>query len=244
MGLILDHDSSKLYESWTKSKHGRVIDRMVEECVFTLLDPKPGERVLDIGCGDGNHLLMFNRMGLDISGIDASAYMINRAKERLGKKCILKTGMAEDLPFDDNEFDIAVLINTLEFLDDPVDALIEAGRVARRKVFVGALNSCSWFGVNKRFHGYFCKSIFRNIRFYSLWELKSYMKKAFGEVPIQWKCARVNPPLLTGTGMPSSEGGRFSRCPFGSFLGLSATMHYRLRTEQHPLEVTLGRIGV
>ncbi|MBW2066197.1 MAG: methyltransferase domain-containing protein [Deltaproteobacteria bacterium] len=237
MDLVFDRYTCELYRSWSRSKYGGAIDKMVEDCVRVLLDPKPGERILDIGCGDGDHLLLFSRLDLDVSGIDASAYMIGRARERLGRKCTLRIARAEDLPFDDNEFDIAVLINTLEFLDKPLDALIEAGRVARRRVFVGVFNSLSWFAVDKRIRGYFTKSLFSSVKFYNLWELKSCMTRAFGEVPMEWKCARITKSFFSGTGVVYRWQGNLSRWPVGVFLGVSATMQYRLRTAQHPLKI-------
>ncbi|MBW1997701.1 MAG: class I SAM-dependent methyltransferase [Deltaproteobacteria bacterium] len=237
MGLVFDRHTCELYRSWSRSRYGKAIDKMVEDCIYALLDPRPGERLLDIGCGDGNHLLLFSRLGLDISGIDASAYMIDRARERLGRKCTLRIASAEDLPFDDNEFDIAVLINTLEFLDKPIEALMEAGRVARRRVFVGVFNSLSWFAVDKRARGCFSRSLFSSVRFYNLWELKSCMVRAFGEVPMEWKCARVNKSLFSRPGVTYRCQGTLSRWPVGAFLGVSATMQYRLRTAQHPLKI-------
>jgi ubiquinone/menaquinone biosynthesis C-methylase UbiE len=92
MGLIFDINTAKLYESWCHSPQGKAVEQSAERVFLTLLDPQPGERVLDIGCGDGNHLLFFSKLGLDISGIDASPYMISKARERLGRQCFLKTG--------------------------------------------------------------------------------------------------------------------------------------------------------
>jgi ubiquinone/menaquinone biosynthesis C-methylase UbiE len=240
MGLILDARSVKLYESWCRSPQGKALDQVVEAAIPALLDPHPGERILDIGCGDGNHLMLFNRLGLDTSGIDASPYMISRARERLGNRSSLKTGRAEDLPFDDNEFDLAVLINSLEFLDDPLEALREAGRVARRKVFVGVMNSLSWYCLRSKLKGLLHESLFRYVRFYDLWELKSYARMAFGEVPMTWSCARPKASLVERVGGPLTDFWDIKHCPFGLFLGISITLQYRVRTEQHPLKIGLG----
>ncbi|MDY7037044.1 MAG: class I SAM-dependent methyltransferase, partial [Thermodesulfobacteriota bacterium] len=196
MGLIFDINSARLYDSWRRSPQGKVMDKLVEESILTILDPKPGERVLDIGCGQGNHLIFFNRLRLDIHGLDASPYMINRARQRLGNRCSLKTGMAEDLPFDDNEFDLAILINTLEFLDDPLPALREAGRVAKNRVFIGVMNSLSWHCLHRKIQCIFRKSLFHSIRFYNLWEIKSYVQMAFGNVPIAWSCSQLWPSFM------------------------------------------------
>ena len=243
MGHIFDIHSAKLYESWYRSSHGRAMDKMVGRSIRALLEPKPGERVLDIGCGEGNHLLLFSKLGIDISGLDASPYMISRARERLGNRCSLKTGTAEDLPFDDNEFDLAVLINTIEYLDDPLRALEEAGRVAKRKVFIAVLNSLSWHTTYQKMQGLFGRSIFKYARSYNLWELKSHVKSVFGDVPITWHCAQVWPSFMERLGRYLTDRWHLNHCPFGSFLGVSVTIAYRLKTDQHPLKVSLKRAG-
>ena len=66
------------------------------------------------------------------------------------------------------------IINTLEFLDDPLKALREAGRVAKRKIFIGVMNSLSWDCVYNKLQGLFLETLSRRIRYYHIWELKSY----------------------------------------------------------------------
>ena len=226
MGLILDHRTAELYRSWCKSTQGRAMDRFVEESIRGLLDPQPGERVLDIGCGEGNHLLFFSKLGLNISGIDASPYAMERARNRLGHRCTLQEARAEDLPFSDNEFDLAVLINTLEFLDDPLGALSEAGRVAKRGVFIGVMNSFSWFCLGRRLQGLFRKSLFSDTRFFNLWKLKAYALQAFGDAPMTWSCVQVCPAFLGGAPRFLEDSGKLRHWPFGLCLGVAVTTRY------------------
>ncbi|MFH0845169.1 MAG: class I SAM-dependent methyltransferase [Pseudomonadota bacterium] len=213
------------------------MDKFLEKSINGLLHPRPGERVLDIGCGQGNHLLFLNRLGLDVTGVDASPYMISRARERLGNRCSLKIGRAEDLPFDDNEFDLVVLINTLEFIDDPFQALREAGRVARGRIFIGAMNSLSWNCLSCRVQGFFQTSLFNHVRFYNLWELKSYVKKVFGQIPLSWCCSQPWPPFIERTGDLLRERWNLRDCPFGPFLGVAITIVYNIKTDNLPLKI-------
>ncbi|MFC1579963.1 class I SAM-dependent methyltransferase [Thermodesulfobacteriota bacterium] len=244
MGLIFDIRTAKLYENWCQSPKGRAMDKWMESAIPTLLSPRSDERVLDIGCGHGNNLLFFNKLGLDITGIDASPYMIDRAKERLGHRCTLKQGTASDLPFEDNDFDLVIMINTLEFLDSPMEALREAGRVARRSVFVGALNSFSCYSQRNRIQGLFVKSLFKHARLYNLWELKSQVRSAYGDVPMAWRCSQLWPALLgESLGQRVAEHRALNHFPFGPFLALSADIQYLLRTEGHPLKVRLKKAG-
>ena len=239
MKLIFDKNSAGFYESWRRSTQSRAIERSMEQLVRSLLDPGPGERILDIGCGTGNHLLMFNKLGLNVSGVDASLHMVEEAKSRLGHRSAIKVGMAEDLPFDDNEFDVSVFINTLEFLDNPLLALREAGRVANRKVFIGVLNSLSWNGILKRLQGYFGDPLFGQATFYNLWQIKSLLRLAYGNVPISWECIKIIPSFIEEVIPFGREFLSRKHSPFGFFLGVSATMLYQIKTDNLPLKVRL-----
>jgi ubiquinone/menaquinone biosynthesis C-methylase UbiE len=241
MGLIFNRDIARLYESWYHSPQGRAIDRSIEQFIINLLNPTAGQKILDIGCGTGNHLIIFNKFGLDVSGIDASPYMIRKAKERLGHRCTLKTGMAEDLPFSDNEFDLAVFINTLEFLEDPFQALREAGRVASQKVFVGVINSLSWNGLVKSIQGYLGSTLFSRAKLFNFWETKSLLQSAYGRVPISWGGINIRPAILEEISPFTKDFLTWKHSPFATFLGFSATMQYRLKADPLPLKARLKK---
>jgi ubiquinone/menaquinone biosynthesis C-methylase UbiE len=232
MGRIFDPKLARLYEAWERSPEGILVDRLSSELIVRLLRPGKGERILDIGCGTGNHLLLFYRLGFDVTGLDASPYMLDIARSRLGDKASLRIGRAEDLPFEDNEFDLATLIFTLEFLDDPLAALREAGRVTRNKVFVGVLNSLSVGCMCKKFFALFHDSIFGEAHLFSLWGLKGYAKKAYGNVPIEWGSVRVMPLFLGKHAQMIELSSSVRSSPFGTFLGLVFKLIYTLKTEK------------
>ena len=48
--------------------------------VLGLLDPKPGERMIDLGCGTGHLAQQLADRGVDIVGVDASPQMIAKAR--------------------------------------------------------------------------------------------------------------------------------------------------------------------
>ncbi|WP_046470071.1 class I SAM-dependent methyltransferase [Allosalinactinospora lopnorensis] len=50
--------------------------------LLALLDAQPGERVLDAGCGTGEHVAELRARGVDAVGVDASPEMVQRARER------------------------------------------------------------------------------------------------------------------------------------------------------------------
>jgi SAM-dependent methyltransferase len=91
---------------------------------------KQGWRVLDVGCGAGAFLRLVADSGAEPSGIDASEALIAFARERL-PEADLRVGEMEELPWDDDSFDLVTGFNSFFFANDLASALREAGRVAR-----------------------------------------------------------------------------------------------------------------
>ena len=83
--------------------------------------------VLNVGAGTGS----YEPAGLDVTAVEPSAVM--RAQRPAGAApCVDAT--AENLPFDDQSFDAAMAVATIEHWQDPVAGLREMRRVARRVV--------------------------------------------------------------------------------------------------------------
>jgi SAM-dependent methyltransferase len=91
---------------------------------------RPGQRVLDIGCGVGAFLRMVSDRGGIAFGLDASEPLVDLARTRL-PDADLRRGDMEALPYEDNTFDLVTGFNAFFFADEIVAALREAGRVAR-----------------------------------------------------------------------------------------------------------------
>ena len=94
-------------------------------------------RVLDAGCGAGMALRLAADLGAAVSGIDASAALLEVARGRL-PDATLAHGDLEELPFEDDAFDVVTGFNSFQYAADPVTALREARRVTRPggKVFI------------------------------------------------------------------------------------------------------------
>jgi SAM-dependent methyltransferase len=91
-----------------------------------------GQRVLDIGCGVGAFLRLVAARGGEPHGLDASEALVAVARTRL-PDAELRVGEMEDLPWEDDAFDLVTGFNSFFFANDMVAALREAGRVARPK---------------------------------------------------------------------------------------------------------------
>jgi 2-polyprenyl-3-methyl-5-hydroxy-6-metoxy-1,4-benzoquinol methylase len=84
------------------------------------LEPVPGGRFLEIGCGSGEHLAAMRDLGWQVQGIDADADAVRTAQQRgLPVQC----GMVKELGFAPASFDAIGLCHVIEHVDDPVDVL-------------------------------------------------------------------------------------------------------------------------
>jgi SAM-dependent methyltransferase len=91
---------------------------------------EPGWRVLDIGCGAGAFLRLVTDGSAEPNGLDASEALIAFAQTRL-PQADLRVGEMEELPWDDDSFDLVTGFNSFFFANDMVAALREARRVAK-----------------------------------------------------------------------------------------------------------------
>lgn len=91
---------------------------------------KPGVKLLDLACGDGLDLVYYKKLGAEIYGLDASEELIKIAKERLPKED-LRVGLFEQIPFDDEYFDIVLSKYAIQTSADINPILKEIYRVLK-----------------------------------------------------------------------------------------------------------------
>ena len=238
MGLVFDKEAADIYRTWQKSRQGRAISSAMDSFISHLLEPRPGDRILDIGCGFGDNLQFLRSRHAVATGLDPSPHMLAVAAGRIGKSCTLVKGTAEDLPFEDNEFDSAMLINTLEFLDDPEPAIREAARVSSRKTVLASINKWSFGGAGNRLRALLGNRLFPRAEFYSLWKLRSLILKTCGPVSLSW--AGISGPLPGGMERFFGIKEGIGRRPFSVIVGVSAGLAYTLRTDPLTIPVRLN----
>lgn len=99
---------------------------------------KPGQKVLDVGCGKGFLLYELTQavLGLEVFGIDISQYAIENSKEEIRNS--LQVANAASLPFKDKSFDLVISINTLHNLPcyDLEKGLKEIQRVGKNNKYL------------------------------------------------------------------------------------------------------------
>jgi ubiquinone/menaquinone biosynthesis C-methylase UbiE len=90
--------------------------------------------VLDVGCGTGVHLGLYQKAGCIVSGIDKSPSMLQVAKNRLGESANLYLGDASHMPFQDESFDLIVMATILHEMPPGIrDSVIEESKRTCKK---------------------------------------------------------------------------------------------------------------
>lgn len=99
---------------------------------------KSGQKVLDVGCGMAHLLYELTQVvpGIVVKGIDISQYALEHAKEEV--RADLQYGQAQDIPFEDNTFDLVISLTTLHNLKvyDLKKAVQEIGRVGKGNSYI------------------------------------------------------------------------------------------------------------
>jgi len=96
--------------------------RLAREWPFLerVLDSAPARRVLDLGCGPGEHAKLLSSHGFEVVGIDASAWMIDQARQTEPSAGFLAGDLADVGTLADGAFGGAICVgNTLPHLTAP-----------------------------------------------------------------------------------------------------------------------------
>ncbi|SDD66659.1 Methyltransferase domain-containing protein [Pricia antarctica] len=101
------------------------------EHVFEFLKSTSADTILDVGCGSGFFSNLAHLKGLNVTGLDASAPLIEQAKKR-NPSINLHVGEMEELPFEDHSFDIVCAFNSIQYAESVKNAVFESKRVLKR----------------------------------------------------------------------------------------------------------------
>jgi ubiquinone/menaquinone biosynthesis C-methylase UbiE len=168
-GELFDQWPEK-YDRWFETPIGALVKKYENTLLLELLQPRPEELILDVGCGTGVFTLNVLGFGPRMTGLDISYPMLRRAELKLkGFPFQAVAGDMKDLPFADESFDKVVSMTALEFIVDGQAAIQDLLRVAKKGGVVVAttLNSLSpWADRRKKAagkgHSLFRQMIFRS----------------------------------------------------------------------------------
>ena len=170
------------YDRWYETPVGAAVDRMEKRAFLRVLEPKVGERLLEVGSGTGHWSLWFRSLGLKVTGLEIAPKMIAAAQNRIGGSTLKEgtqflRGDACKLPFRNDSFDITTAVTTLEFIPDYSKALDEMWRSTRAggRMVVGVLNRRSFFARQRRREAENRKTAFSEAHFFERRELKSLL---------------------------------------------------------------------
>ncbi|QDU60120.1 Demethylrebeccamycin-D-glucose O-methyltransferase [Planctomycetes bacterium Pan216] len=126
------------FDYWSKSYDRSPLQLLFfgpsHRLIFNSVSIPPGARVLDVGCGTGQFAarLLDTYPEASVVGLDLSEGMLQKAeglKERYGDRLTLVHGDSENLPFDNNEFDLITCIHSFHHYPHQDRVLDEMYRV-------------------------------------------------------------------------------------------------------------------
>lgn len=115
-------------QDWADCQEGA--QRPIYDATFARTNIGQGTRYLDAGCGAGMAAEMAAGLGAEVSGIDAAEALLEIARARV-PQADFRQGDLEQLPFDDDSFDVVTGFNSFQYAGNPGAALAEARRVTK-----------------------------------------------------------------------------------------------------------------
>ncbi len=140
------------YAEWYAAKEGAFILARKRELLSRLLSgwSRRSRSLLVVNAGDGLFLEGLWDSGFEVTGQEREPELLAAARGRMGTRAELTLAAPDHLPFEDREFDYAVLIDALEFLPDPAPVLREVNRVACCGLIVIVPNAWSLLNLSCR----------------------------------------------------------------------------------------------
>ena len=121
---------------WNSSAHNwceiqEPLQKPQWEAIFDEVNLNSGTNFLDAGCGGGGACLLAEQRGAKITGIEAAPAMVEFAKKQVpsGEFTI---GDIQELPYEDNIFDVVLASSSLQYTEDRLETLRELKRVTRK----------------------------------------------------------------------------------------------------------------
>ncbi|HEC89094.1 MAG TPA: class I SAM-dependent methyltransferase [Thermoplasmatales archaeon] len=181
---ILDEKNEEIWDSIassfdkTRGKPWKICIEFVEKL------PKDSV-IVDLGCGNGRHLIPCTQHCIKAVGLDISLNLLKIIQNKtIGMKNIeLIHGNLKDLPFRDDSFDAILYIASLhniKYRENRIKSLREVKRIMKKNG-IGLISV--WSRWQDRFQNFFIKNLFKTSRV-----------EDFGDITIYWKQNGLNIP--------------------------------------------------
>lgn len=145
-GRELFDDWPERYERWFETEIGKLVKHYEAEMLHELLDPRPGDYLLDVGCGTGVFTESILAQGAEIVGFDLSLPMVSAAAQRFRAHPFYPmVGNMLALPFASGSFDKVFSMTAIEFVVNGQAAVAELERVTKNggRIVITTLNRLS-----------------------------------------------------------------------------------------------------
>lgn len=204
------------YDAWYDSPRGRWIGSTELQLLLRHLDQRPGQRLLDVGCGTGWFTRGLAARGFAMTGLDVDEGMLAVARQRTPEGISWLQGDAAQLPFADASFDQVVALTSLCFVPDWPRAVAEIVRVARRRFVLGLLNRHSLLWRDKGRGG--GSGAYRGAH----WHTRAELSACLRQLPVSHLRFASAVTLPSGTRLAQTVEGLLPEAwPWGSFLLVS-----------------------
>ncbi|WP_113929346.1 class I SAM-dependent methyltransferase [Bacillus sp. P14.5] len=116
---------SRSVNMWTEGSRKEIIPFMVKHI-------PEGSMVADLGCGDGFGSYLLYENGFKVIGMDLSEKMVEFAKQQEKDGLNFIQGDLSNPPFEKEQFDSVMMINSLEWTEDPLHALNQVKELVKQ----------------------------------------------------------------------------------------------------------------
>lgn len=127
---------TRLKSMWMAGDFGQIAKQIQASAdqFISRLALKPGDQVLDVACGTGNTAIPAARAGATVTGSDIATNLLEQARARAAAEGLtikFEEGDAENLPYNENAFDVVVTMYGAMFAPRPELVAAELVRVCR-----------------------------------------------------------------------------------------------------------------
>lgn len=126
-----------LQTAWLLKKRRNELQKRIDELQKKISNKNVS--FLDIGCGEGNALILAEKKGWNVTGVDITDNRVDAAKKENIKFC---EGALLTLSLPSNQFDIVFMDSVLEHVTNPMDYLHEINRILKKEgiLYIGVPN--------------------------------------------------------------------------------------------------------